>query len=293
MGENVRLELAKDDWTFWLQHGIGTHLEDIPSNQGLTLLHYASIGASYARTVELGGYIFDNSSRDKRALTQLTDSSMSIVGLDLRADTHVAGKIYGATSYISADQATYMAPAVEVRLTNGGRGITENYLGNQSSENGTGSLWNIGFQYDLSFADMVKGLTGEASPLPWHGDVNASLFGLYSFIQSKQQSPDPLVNHDDRKSFKWGAEGGYRITEWMSASLRYDRVVLDIDDSANSFRIVSPRLAFFTSFLTREMIYLQYSRYLYNERIRLRTGQQGTETIPDDHVLKIQAQMSF
>ena len=58
----------------------------------------------------------------------------------------------------------------------------------------------------------------------------------------------------------------------MSASLRYDRVVLDVDDSANSFRIVSPRLAFFTSFITREMLYIQYSRYLYNERIRLRSG---------------------
>jgi len=79
----------------------------------------------------------------------------------------------------------------------------------------------------------------------------------------------------------------------VSASLRYDRVVLDVDDSANSFRIISPRIAFFTSFITREMLYVQYSRYIYNERIRLRTGQQNLETFPDDHVLKIQAQMTF
>jgi hypothetical protein len=32
---------------------------------------------------------------------------------------------------------------------------------------------------------------------------------------------------------------------------------------------------------------------MYNERIRLRTGQQNLETMPDDHALKIQAQMSF
>ena len=293
MGENVRLEFEKDQLTFWLQHGIGTHLEDVSANQGLTLLNYASIGASYARTIELGGYVFDNQARDKRALTQLTDASMGILGVDLRADTHYAGRIYGATSYLTADQATYMAPAVEVMHSYGGRGITENYLGTQSSENGTGSMWNVGFQYDLSLADVYKGWTGAASPLPWHGDVNASLFGLYSFIQSKQQSPDPLVNRDDKKAFKWGADAGYRVTEWLSASLRYDRVVLDVDDSANSFRIISPRISFFTSFITREMLYIQYSRYLYNERIRLRTGQQNLETIPDDHVLKIQAQMSF
>jgi len=293
MGENVRLELERGDLTFWLQHGIGTHLEDISANQGLTLLHYASVGASYARTVELGGYIFDSSARDKRALSQLTDASMGVVGVDLRADTHVAGRFYGATSYVSAEQATFMAPAIEVMHSYGGRGITENYLGTQSSENGTGSLWNVGMQYDLSFADAYKGWTGKGSPLPWNGDVNASLFGVYTFVQSKQASPDQLVNRDDRKAFKWGADAGYRVTEWMSASLRYDRVVLDVDDSANSFRILSPRLSFFTSFVTREMLYIQYSRYLYNERIRLRTGQQNLETMPDDHVLKIQAQMTF
>ena len=293
MGENVRLEFEKDQLTFWLQHGLGTHLEDISANQGLTLLNYASIGASYARTIELGGYVFDNQARDKRALTQLTDASMGIVGVDVRADTHYAGRVYAATSYLSAKNATYMAPAVEVMHSYGGRGITENYLGTQSSENGTGSLWNLGFQYDLSLADITKGWTGRGSPLPWNGDISASLFGVYTFVQSKQTSVDPLLNRDEKKAFKYGAEGGYRITEWMSASLRYDRVVLDVDDSANSFRIVSPRLAFFTSFITREMLYIQYSRYLYNERVRLRTGQQNLETIPDDHVLKIQAQMSF
>jgi hypothetical protein len=293
MGENVRLEFEKDDFTFWLQHGIGTHLEDISANQGLTLLNYASVGASYAHTVELGGYIFDSKARDKRALSQLTDASMSIVGVDLRADTHLAGRVYAATSYISAENATFMAPAVEVMHSYGGRGITENYLGTQSSENGTGSLWNVGAQYDLSLADVYKGWTGKGSPLAWHGDLSASLFGMYTFVQSKQASPDPLVNRDDRKAFKWGAEGGYRVTDWIGASLRYDRVVLDVDDSANSFRILSPRISFFTSFITREMLYIQYSRYLYNERIRLRTGQQNLETIPDDHVLKIQAQMAF
>ena len=38
---------------------------------------------------------------------------------------------------------------------------------------------------------------------------------------------------------------------------------------------------------------MQYSRYFYNERIRLRPGQVQLETIPDDHVFKIQAQMTF
>ncbi len=294
MGENVRLEFDKDAWTLWLQHGVGTHLEDISANQGLTFIHYASAGVSWDRTVELGTYVFDASARDKRPLKELTDAHLGIIGVDLRADTHYAGKAYAATSYISAEQATFQSPALEVMHSFGGRGLTENYFGTQASENGTGSLWNVGFQYDLSLADTYKMASGStSSPLPWNGDVFASLFGLYSFVNSKQASPDPLINKDGRKSFKWGAEAGYRVTEWMAFSTRYDRVVLDVGDSANSFRILSPRLAFFTSFLTREILYVQYSRYMYNERIRLRPGQVQLENIPDDHVVKIQAQMTF
>lgn len=292
MGENVRLELERDKTTLWLQHGVGTHLEDIAANQGLTLVNYLSAGASYDRTIEVGGYIFDSQARDKRPLKELTDASISIVGLDVRADTHWAGRFYGATSYISAEQAQWQSPAIETMHSFGGRGLTENYFGTERSENGTGSLWNVGFQYDLSLAETLKQASG-SSPLPWGGDVTASLFGLYSFIQSKQQSPDPLINRDDRKSFKWGAEAGWRITDWVGFSTRYDRVVLDVGDSANSFRILSPRLAFYTSLITREMLYIQYSRYMYNERIRLRPGQVQLENLPDDHVLKIQAQMTF
>lgn len=293
-GEQIRLELEHDKTTLWVAHGVGVHLEDIASNQGLTLLHYATVGASYDRTVEVGGYVFDSSAKDKKPLKELTDASLSVIGADLRVDTHYAGKVYGATSYVKADQATYTSPAIEVMHSYGGRGITENYLGTQSSENGTGSLWNIGFQYDLSATDLYKTWSGaKGSPFPWQGDVTASLFGLYTFVQSKQQSPDPLVNRDDIQQFKWGADAGYRITDWISASFRYDRVVLDTGDSANSFRILSPRIAFFTSFITREMLYIQYSRYIYNERIRLRPGQVQLETMPDDHVLKLQAQMTW
>ena len=63
-----------------------------------------------------------------------------------------------------------------------------------------------------------------------------------------------LVNRDDRKLSKCAADAVYRVTDWLSASLRYDRVVLDVDHSANSFGILSPRLAFFASVFTREML---------------------------------------
>lgn len=294
IGEQVRIDLEHDRLAFWLLDGVGTHLEDLAANQGLAFIHYASVGASWDKTIELGGYFYDATTKEKRQLSPIVDADMTLVGTDLRVDSHVAGKLYGATSFLSLTNATFMAPVVEIMHADGGRGVTENYLGTQSSQNGTGSMWNTGLQYDLSVADEYRAFTGKkGSPLPWNGDITASIFGVYSFVQSKQQSPDPLVNKDDHQYFKYGADAGWRFTEWGAISARYDRVVLDTGDSANSFRIVSPRLAFFTSFITHEMIYLQYSRYLYNERIRLRTNQVAGEQFPDDNVFKIQAQMTF
>jgi hypothetical protein len=295
MGEQVRVEADVGGTTFHVLHGLGTHLEAIDANQGLTLLNYVNLGARYGQLVEGGFYFLESVARDKRQLKELTDSELGVVGADVRADTRYGGRLYLATSYVRADQATFAAPAIEVMHSYGGRGITENYLGTQKSDNGTGSLSNFGFQWDLSVTGLVRGWLGPQHPqvLPWGGDVTASVFGLYTFQQSKQSDPDPRVNKDDRKMWKYGAELGYRVTSWIGASFRYDRVVLDVDDSANTFRILSPRLSLYTSLLTQETIFVQYSRYLYNERIRLRPGQVQLESIPDDNVLKIQAQIVF
>ena len=292
VGEQVKVDIEKGDLNFWLTHGVGIHQDLISSRQGMTLLHYASVGAGYKHAVELGLYFLETDSRDKRPLAELTDSNMNVVGADLRVDTKVAGRGFIGTSYLKADQATYTTPALEIMHSSGGRGITENYLGPQS-DNGTGSMWNVGLQYDISVASTLSAATGKPSPLPFHGDVTATIFGLYSFIQSKQVSPDPLVNRDDHKSFKWGGELGWRIAEPIGISARYDRVVLDVNDSANSYRVISPKISLFTSFITHEQIFLQYARYASLERVRLRTGQVQFEQFPDDHVIKLQAQIAF
>lgn len=293
IGEQLKVDFERGDFHAWIMHGIGTHADAIEANQGLTLLHYASVGAGYKRMVELGLYFLENDARDKRPLKELTDANMSVVGADIRVDSRYAGRAFLGTSYVSAEQGTFTSPTLEVMHAYGGRGIAENYLGPQS-ENGTGSLWNVGMQYDISLAQTISAVKGRrTSPLPWNGDVNVTVFGLYSFIQSKQANVDPLLNRDDKKAFKWGAELAYRIAEPLGISVRYDRVVLDVDDSANGFRVISPKLSLYTSFITHEQIFLQYSRYGYKERVRLRQGQVQLENFPDDHAMKLQAQVSF
>ncbi|MFO0674910.1 MAG: hypothetical protein U0169_00100 [Polyangiaceae bacterium] len=298
MGGQARVEFQYKDVLAWLTYGVGTHLEALESNQGLTLVNYAHLGASWKETIEGGLFYLDSTAREKRQLKELTDASLNVVGIDGRLNMALLGSLYAATSFVKADQATYLSPALEVMHSYGGRGITENYLGTQRSENGTGSLWNVAFHYDFAVARFLKKVA-HASPIPWGGDVTASLFGVYSFVQSKQADVDPSINRDDRKMWKYGANLDYRVNQWVGLSFRYDRVVLNVDDSANTFRIFSPRVNVFTHFMPPgsvfggEQIFLQYSRYVYNERVRLRPGQVQLETLPDDNVVKLQAQMSF
>ena len=46
---------------------------------------------------------------------------------------------YLGFGYYNMDHVLYLAPALEVMHSTGGRGLTENYLGLDSSEDGSGS----------------------------------------------------------------------------------------------------------------------------------------------------------
>jgi hypothetical protein len=292
MGEQVRADYDLGKLNLFALHGFGTHLEAIDANQGLSLLNYFRIGASWDKTVEGSFYYLRTWTQDKRQLKELTDANMRVVGVDARVTHPLAGRLYAGTSLLDAKASTFLSPAIEVMHSWGGRGVTENYFGTEKSENGTGSLWNVSLQYDYSLANLLKKLEPGSRPL-MGGDVVASLFGVYTFAQSKQADPNPAVNRDDRKYFKWGGEIAWWATHWLGLSVRYDRVVMDVDDDPNSFRILSPRLSFRTHWMSDAMIYLQWSRYMYEDRIKLRPGQVALETQPDDNVIKIQAQMSF
>jgi hypothetical protein len=293
VGAQAKVEVETGPLTFWVLDGVGGHTESIKSKQGLTMLHYAQAGVSYDRMVELGLYYLHAQSRDKRSMQDIEDGSMGVMGVDLRLHTPVA-KLYAAFSSISADKVLYLAPALEV-MHSYGRLLMDNYLGTeQGSEKGTGGLKNYAFQLDFSVADSYRGFTqSKSSPLPWNGDIVASAFGVMTQVDSKQVSEDPFENKDGITKWKWGFEGGWRATEWAGVFLRYDRVIPDVNDSASSFRVLSPRVALFTHFLSQEQIYFQYSNYAYKERVRLRPGQVANEEFPDEDVFKIQAEISY
>jgi hypothetical protein len=292
MGEQVRADLDVGKLTFSVLEGFGAHLEQIQSNQGLSMLDYFRLSASYDKTAELALYYLRTWTQDKRQLKEIADASMRVMGVEARVDSGPFGRLVVGLSGLSADQATSLAPSLEVMHSSGGRGITENYLGTDKSNNGTGSLFNLGFQYDFSMAGFLKKLVAEGKPLG-DADVTYSVFGMYTRVGSDQKDPDPTVNRDGDQMFKWGMELNAWPLSWLGASVRYDRVIPDIHDDPSAFRIISPRLTLRTHWIADAMLYVQWSHYIYGERVALRQGQIPLEVVPDNNMLKIQAQLAF
>lgn len=304
LGGQVRLEFGLRDVTLWLVQGVGAHQEALDANQGLTLLNYLHAGLDVRRFAQVGFYFLDTQSSDRRQLKEIQDASMRIIGLDARISPWV-GSLYLGGSLITASQAQYLSPVVEVMHALGGRGLVENYLGTDKSD-GVGSVWNLAGEYSISLqrilrhfsraadADVRDGREAkDARGMMKRGEVTLKWFGLLAYTQSKQVDPDPAVNRDGRLSFKWGAELLWQPLSFLFASLRYDRVIIDVQDDAAAFRVLTPRIGLTINWLIGAQIFLQYSHYDYGERVRLRSGQVALETLPDTDVVKLQAQVAF
>ncbi|MDB4967963.1 MAG: hypothetical protein JWN44_3652 [Myxococcales bacterium] len=294
MGGQVRIDAGFGHWNFSLMQGMGAHLEALDQNEGLTILNYVAAGARWKRNVEVGFYFLDSLSHDKRQLKEINDANLRVYGVDARLTApYLGSQLYFGGSKLEAVQATYLAPAIEVMHAYGGRGLTENYLGTQRSENGTGTLYNFAWDYSFSLANLLRAWSPRRGEFFGRSDVTLAFFGVLTHVNSKQADPDPQINRDGRTLYKWGLEGGWTPLSWLALALRYDRVVLDVKDDANSFRVVSPRISLRTHWLVDGEIFLQWSYYTYGARVQLRPGQVALETQPDSNVLKIQAQLVF
>jgi hypothetical protein len=257
-----------------VQAGIGIHEADLQQNLGLTPIAHVAAAVPVG-PVEIGTYILRTWTRDERQLSPITNGTMWVTGADARATLpDHRGTAYLGFSYMNMDHVLYLAPALEVMHSTGGRGLTENYLGLDASQDGTGRMYNLAADVKVNVIDRVR----------------MRAFGMASWVRSEQvDEMDPLNNKDRRLYFKWGLEPSYQILPKMYAAVRFDRVIMDVYDSEDSFRVMSPKIGF--PLEKWGELYVQYSHYWYGSRITLRPGQVPLETMPDTDAFKLQAQV--
>jgi hypothetical protein len=257
-----------------LQGGIGFHQADLQQNLGMTPIAHVAAVQPVGKDLDIGAYLLRTWTRDHRQLSPIQDGTMYVAGLDAHYKLpHDRGTSYLAFGYYHMDHALYLAPALEVEHSTGGRGITENFLGLDSSDDGTGTMYTLATDNSIKLDPRTA----------------VRVFGMGTWVRSPQvDEMDPLHNKDRRLYFKWGVEPSYLLLPKMRISMRYDRVILDVYDSQDSFHVLSPKVSFPLDGWGE--IFVQYSHYWYGDKIQLRSGQVPLETMPDSNVFKIQAQ---
>lgn len=256
------------------QTGLGLHQAQLQQNQGMTPI--AHLAGSYpVGPVEVGAYVLRSWTRDKPQLSPIQDGTMWVAGLDARYQLPKEhGSAYLAFSYYDMSRVLYLAPALETMHSTGGRGLTENFLGLEDSDDGTGHMVTLATDVPAKITDRI----------------GVRAFGMATWVRSNQiDEMDPLRNRDRRMYLKWGVEPSYLVLPRLRLSTRFDRVVLDLYDAENSFRVLSPKVAFPLDDWGE--IFLMYSRYWYGDKVHLRPGQVPLETEPDRNVFKVQAQV--
>lgn len=257
------------------QGGIGMHQAQLQQNLGLTPIAHLASAYPVLPNLELGGYVLRTWTRDKRQLSPIQDGTMWVAGADARYTLPAErGTAYLAFGFYDMERVLYLAPALEVMHSTGGRGLTENFLGLDASDDGSGRMYTLATDVKTNITDTV-GLRA---------------FGMTTWVRSPQRDEmDPQINRDRRLYLKWGVEPSFAILPQLRLSARYDRVVLDVYDSENSFRVLSPRITFPLD--TWGELFFMYSHYWYGDKVRLRPGQVPLETMPDSDVFKLQAQV--
>jgi hypothetical protein len=68
---------------------------------------------------------------------------------------------------------------------------------------------------------------------------------------------------------KYGGSVTYTPLSWLGVSARFDVVQPNMDDSRESFQVLSPRILLRTDFITHEEIVFQYNRYFLGSNVKL------------------------
>jgi hypothetical protein len=297
VGETFTAKLQLGDAVIAIEDGFEGQFDRFPSdtlpagwngfanpNAGSGFVHHAHAGVAYMGTLALGLHYLQAWTQDDRAVQSTTpDGKLRVLGADLRLTAGNLGHAYFAVARADATAVLSMGRVLELFNTNGGQGLIDNYLGAQSG--GYGKLTTLAGQYDVSLQSILK------YPNVFAGNSRDVVMSLF-FMQTKVQSPDPTTNGVSK--LKLGGEAGLSLWSALATSLRVDRVMPNVEDSSQSFTIVSPRLIFRSRWNAHDQVVLQYSRFMYGGNVPVRVGappHYDSTIHPDENVVSLSASM--
>lgn len=232
------------------------------------------------------------------SIVNAPDGNMWVAGADARVDFGPWGYFYGGYSHVGAKDALVVGRALEVIHASGGGeyqlGIVGNYFGPacraalqagmpragglagpgdvpfpQGCSAGTGSVDTLLAQYEFSLTNYLQ-MSQEGGQRFWGDgpDLKLVVYGMLNKVKSDYRPTDKTIwgPTDGNLKLKYGGDLQWHATPSLTAAVRFDRLQPNSEIPEQSFAILSPRLVFTSTWLTREQLTFQYSRYLYNQR---------------------------
>jgi hypothetical protein len=302
IGETIGVERAFGDYALRFEEGFAGNGHPETDPRRTTLLgHVHLIGTYKGDVLRVGLHRMSTFSQDERAGKPAgptpsqsgdPDGSITVTGADMRFNGGIYGELFLGGSYVKISQALHVDGTLQVVHVAGGQAMMDNFLGDlpsgppgsHNSNYGTGSLKNILVQYDYSFGTLAR------YPEAFWGngpDIKVQLFSLYT----KVHSADP--DWDNQDKLKFGAKVIYSPLGWLQASMRFDRVIPNMNTDPNAdpttqrvkalgqnFSVLSTRLTLRTSFVAHETVDFQYSQYFYPT-----TGTRGVAQTPKQDLI--------
>lgn len=261
-------------------------------NVGSTFAVHGHAALGYLGKAQLGAHLISAFAQDDRATpTTQRDGNISVLGLDARLTLGRFGHFYAGYGHTNADDARSVSGVVRVLNAAGGAGLADEYFGRDVDGRINGTLDTFGAQYDLSIGNLLQYPNNFAGKSP---DIVASLFGIYTAVDSPvAQIPGTPVG-DGVSKLKYGAEIGYSMLSWLAMGGRFDRVLSDLGDDTQTHAIWTGRAIFRSDFGAQDQVVLQYSNYLSGSGVAVEDGQppqRDPSVDPDNHVVSLMASM--
>jgi hypothetical protein len=327
LGEQLKLTVPLDsDVTLTLVQGFGSARDGnanilapppYQSTVGLILLHYEHIQLKLGKHVDIALHYNDEWTRDPnlyqstvlgRSFSNAREAYLKTIGVEATLSAPVLGSLWISPSYIRVKNGWALGEAgTEIMHSQSGESLATNYLawsGSLEDSTGSGKMFNVGFLYENTLSGLQGKPRGSVSP-----EVTLNVFGLFTDI-TLDLPEGSVINQDHIGQFKYGADVQVQPLDWVSLMLRWDEVNYNLGDHPGYvFSAITPRVTFWTHFLSGESFYIQYSRYRYGDNMTL-AGRwpwgtplvAGTDIVqggtyaghkPDMDVVRMQASISF
>jgi hypothetical protein len=280
-------------------------------NVRLTYKKYLDVGIHYNTQWTADPNVWSQSMPGGKSFTNAAQAHLTVLGAEATVGAPYVGRLWISPSFISVRNGWALAnTGTEVMHSLGGAGVATNYLGfnNVIAVNtGSGSMLNLGFLYENTLSGIQGNEPGSVLP-----DVKLDVFGLLADASLDLPVPPPNTPpfpQNTIKQFKYGADLTLQALTWLGFMGRFDLVNYDLDHPAYIFSAITGRAIISSHFLSTESIYIQYSRYIYGDKMVLAGTWPWGEALvagydvlqggayahlkPDEDVIKLQATIAF